>query len=300
MTLLQMNYLLEIDRCGSMNKAAQSLFVSQSTLSNALAELERELGITVFHRSNRGIAPTEEGRELLGQIAPIVEQSRELSRYYSRRSEAETARLSIAAQRYPFCAKAFVELLREQEKPCWQMSFKETDMAAVIREVAEGMSDLGVIFLSDRTERAILRSLNEKNLVFTPLVTLRPQVFLRRGHPLAGLPSVTPEQLRPYPQVVFTRSGGDLRFAEEALAGTGADFERLITVNDRATVYNVIAHTDAVSTGSGLLPEGYADASLTAVPLEGCRDMRLGAIHQRRPLSAAEKRFLQLLRAACA
>ena len=115
MTLLQMQYLLEIDRCGSMNRAAQSLYITQSALSSAIAEVERELGITVFRRTNRGTSPTEEGRELLAQIAPIVEQSRRLSRHYSRRRGEETARRSVAAQRYPFCAKAFVELLRTVE-----------------------------------------------------------------------------------------------------------------------------------------------------------------------------------------
>ena len=65
MTLQQMNYIMEIDRCGSMNKAAQSLFVSQSALSSAILEVEKELGITIFRRSNRGIALTEDGRELL-------------------------------------------------------------------------------------------------------------------------------------------------------------------------------------------------------------------------------------------
>ena len=80
MTLLQMSYILEIDRCGSMNKAAQRLFLSQSTLSSAILEAERELGITIFHRSNRGIRLTEDGKELLAQITPLVERSRKLER----------------------------------------------------------------------------------------------------------------------------------------------------------------------------------------------------------------------------
>lgn len=93
MTLLQMSYILEIDRCGSINRAAQNLFVSQSALSSAIAEVEKELGITIFHRSNRGVALTEDGRELLNQITPIVERSRKITRYYSER-KAETGSAS--------------------------------------------------------------------------------------------------------------------------------------------------------------------------------------------------------------
>ena len=106
MTLLQMSYILEIDRCGSINRAAQNLFVSQSALSSAIAEVEKELGITIFHRSNRGVALTEDGRELLNQIIPIVERSRKITRYYSERRAENRVTLSIDAQRYPFCAKA--------------------------------------------------------------------------------------------------------------------------------------------------------------------------------------------------
>ena len=296
MTLLQMSYILEIDRCGSMNKAAQRLFLSQSTLSSAILEAERELGITIFHRSNRGIRLTEDGKELLAQITPLVERSRKLERYYSRRRERDWLHLSVAAQRYPFCAKAFVELMQEPEQRPMQMSLKEMDMSAVIREVAQGESELGVIFVSDLTEHAVFRVLEEKSLRFQPLVRLKPQVFMRKGHPLAGESSVTVEQLRDFPHVVFAQPDGDLNFAEEAVPGSGVDFPRMVYVSDRATIYNVLAHTDCVSTGSGVLPAGYADESLLAIPLEGQQDMRLGILHRRDiPLTETARAFVERL-----
>lgn len=297
MTLLQMSYILEIDRCGSINKAAQRLFLSQSALSSAIAEVERELGITVFHRSNRGITLTEDGRALAAQIAPIVERSRKLSRYYEKRRAKAWVQLSVAAQRYPFCAKAFVELMDELPPGAMQLSLKELDMAAVIREVSLGESDLGVIFVSDLTEHAVLRTLEESGLVFVPLVSLQPHVFMRWNHPLAASASVTLEELRAYPHVVFTQSDSDRNFAEEAVPGSGVDFERMVYVSDRATIYNIMAHTDCVSTGSGVLPPGYTDAHLVAIPLAGQRDMRLGYIHRRdHSLSETEEQFLKRLK----
>ena len=134
MTLLQMSYILEVDRCGSMNRAARNLFLSQSALSAAIAEVERELGVTIFLRTNRGVTLTEEGRELTAQIAPLVERSRKLERYYSERRAADRVSLSVASQRYPFCAKAFVEFLHLLDEPHIQVSFKEMEMAAVIDE----------------------------------------------------------------------------------------------------------------------------------------------------------------------
>lgn len=297
MTLQQMHYILEIDRCGSMNKAAQALFVSQSALSSSIMEVEKELGVTIFRRSNRGIALTEDGRELVSQITPLVEQSRKLGRYYARRKATDRVHLSVAAQRYPFCAQAFVELMNELGKKPMQLSLKELDMAAVIGEVAVGLSDLGILFLSDHTERYLIRSLEEKNLIFEPLVTLRPHVFMRRGHPLSQESALCLEQLRAYPHVVFTQSDSNLNYAEEAVYGSGADFERMVYVSDRASIYNIIAHTDCVSTGSGVLPKGYADEHLIAVPLRDASDMRLGTIRQRQhKLNAIERRFIEILR----
>lgn len=296
MTLQQMNYILEIDRCGSMNKAAQTLFVSQSALSSAIMEVEKELGVTVFRRSNRGISLTEDGRELVSQITPIVEQSRRLGRYYAQRKATDRMHLSVAAQRYPFCARAFVELMNELDESPMQLGLKELDMAAVIAEVATGLSDLGILFISDMTERYLIRSLEEKNLVFEPLVTLHPHVFMRRGHPLSRERSLCLEQLRAYPHVVFTQSDSNLNYAEEAVYGSGVDFERMVYVSDRASIYNIIAHTDCVSTGSGVLPTGYADENLIAVPLRDACDMRLGTIRLRtHKLSRTEKRFIEIL-----
>ena len=176
------------------------------------------------------------------------------------------------------------------------MSLKEMDMSAVIREVAQGESELGVIFVSDLTEHAVFRVLEEKRLRCQPLVRLKPQVFMRKGHPLAGESSVTVEQLRDFPHVVFAQPDGDLNFAEEAVPGSGVDFPRMVYVSDRATIYNVLAHTDCVSTGSGVLPAGYADESLLAIPLEGQQDMRLGILHRRDiPLTETARAFVERL-----
>ena len=298
MTLLQMNYLVEIYRCGSMNKAAQNLFVSQSAVSAAIRELEEELGIRIFHRSNRGIALTEDGRELLAQVAPLVERSRKIQNYYSERRVENRARLAISTQRYPFCAKAFVEFLHLLDEPRIEVSLKETDMSSVIEEVAGQQSDLGVLFVTDMTESFIRRILDGRNLEFFGLVRIRPHVFLRRGHPLAQCAAVTPEQLRAYPSVVFTQRESYLNYAEEAVVGSGADFDRVVYINDRATAYNVIAHTDCVSTGSGVLPEGYGDERLLSSPLcEQVGDRRLGYVKLRGiPLTEQGAQFVDILK----
>jgi DNA-binding transcriptional LysR family regulator len=104
------------------------------------------------------------------------------------------------------------------------------------------------------------------------------------------------DQLRPYPHVVFTQSESNLNYAEEAVYGSGIDFERLVYVSDRASIYNIMVHTDCVSTGSGVLPAGYADERLIAIPLRDTCDMRLGTVYRRQHrLSEAEQQFIEIL-----
>ena len=236
--------------------------------------------------------------ELLNQITPIVERSRKITRYYSERKAENRVTLSIAAQRYPFCAKAFVEFLHLLDEPHIQVSFKEMEMAAVIDEVTARRSAFGIIFVSDMTEHFIGRILREKNLTFQPLVDIRPRVFLRKGHPLSGERAVRLEQLYAYPYAVFTQSDSNYHFAEEAVVGTGAEFDRVVSVSDRATAYNVIAHTDCVSTGSGVLPDGYGDDRLMTLPLTGdIHDMRLGVIRPKDvPLTPHGQQFVDILK----
>lgn len=83
MTLQQLKYVIEVARSQSINKAAQRLFISQPSLSNALKELEEELGIKIFLRSNKGIIITSEGSEFLGYARQVVEQAELLESRYT-------------------------------------------------------------------------------------------------------------------------------------------------------------------------------------------------------------------------
>ena len=278
MTLIQMQYILEIDRCGSMNKAARNLFISQTGISSAVSEVESELGITIFTRTSRGIILTDDGRELVNQIAPIVERCRAIDRFYAERDPSKRVQLSIASQRYPFCAKAFVDFLQNLEEPQLQLSFKEMEMAAVIDDVAGQKSELGIIFVSEMTEHFIDRILTSKNLEFMGLAQIQPHVFLRKEHPLAGRELLTAEDLQDFPYVAFFQTDNNLNFAEEAVPANYFSCDKTIWVTDRATFYNITAHTDAFSIGSGVLPEGYSDERLLSIPLESPYAMRLGYI----------------------
>lgn len=298
MTLLQLKYIMEIYHCGSMNKAAQNLFVSQSAISSAIKELEEELGITVFVRSNRGISLTEDGQEFISKIHPLLQQARLVEQHYLQQAGQESPKLSISTQRYPFCAKAFVEFLRQQNDDAFRYGFKECPMGKVIEEVYTGKSDLGIIFLSDLTELSLHRLFETKNLHFHEICRLRPHVFMNHQHPLAKQKSIPPEELKNYPFVMFSKKDeSSLSFTEEAILNQNIEFDQIIYVNDRATVYNIIAHTTAISTGSGVLPQGYCDPRIIAIPIaHSPGDMCIGWLAKKGlPLSPKAAEFVAIL-----
>ena len=82
MTFQQLEYVVEISKCGSINKAAQKLFLSQSGISTAVRELEQELGIRIFARSNRGVEFTQEGKEFLSYAISLLEQKHRIEGLY--------------------------------------------------------------------------------------------------------------------------------------------------------------------------------------------------------------------------
>ena len=110
MTLQQLRYLIAIANHGSISAAAHTLYVSQSSLSVAVRDIERETGVTIFERSNRGITLTSDGIELLGYARQVVEQADLMEQRYSGRGGEAAQKLSITSQHYAFVVEAFLEL----------------------------------------------------------------------------------------------------------------------------------------------------------------------------------------------
>ena len=299
MTFLQLNYIMEIYNCGSINKAAQKLFLSQSSLSSSIRELEAELGIIIFKRSNRGIELTEDGKEFITYIRPIIEQQKMVENYYMDRNNEDFATLKISAQRYPFCAKAFVRLLKEQDVSKYSFSYMELEMDKVIENVSGKVSEIGFIFLSDMTEKFMNRVLVSKDLEFHELVSIQPRVFLNVNHPLAEKESIRVNDILEYPYVAFDKKNNEsFNYSEEAIIPDIERFKKIVYINDRAACYNVLANSDCVSTGSGILPDGYSDKRIKSIPIEDATDiMRLGWIKIKEiSLTPTAERYIEILK----
>lgn len=303
MTFHQLTYVVEISQCGSINKAAHKLGLSQSGISSAVRELEEELGIQFFRRSNRGVEFTPDGKEFLGYAVSLLEQKRRIEGLYGPgRDEAAPERFSVSTQRYPFTEDAFLRMLQAAGEGRYRFALKETGMDTVIGDVYDHRSDIGVIFLTELTEKMIRRLLDARELAFHEVAAVDPCIYVRRDHPLAGRETVADADLEGYPYVSFEHAQGvAVDFSEEYPEMSLRRPDRWVQVNNRATMMNVLARTDAYTTGSGLLVENFISQAVVTVPLANKRPIRIGWIAPRSTrLSPRAEEFVRRLEASVA
>ncbi|MCR5081903.1 MAG: LysR family transcriptional regulator, partial [Parasporobacterium sp.] len=194
MTIQQLKYMDIIAKEGSLNKAAEKLYVSQPSLSSAITELEKEIGIVIFNRSGRGATLTNDGMEFIQYARQVVHQYEILHDKYIKDSNTKK-KFGISTQHYSFAVKSFVDLVSKYDISKYEFAIRETKTKEVIDDVNTGRSELGIIYMSEFNEKPIKKILKSNSLVFTPLVECKAFVYLWKGHPLAKRKKIKLEEL---------------------------------------------------------------------------------------------------------
>ena len=298
MTLRQLRYLIEVAKSGSFNAAAQQLFVSQSTLSMAISDLENELGIDIFSRTNKGIILTSDGAELLGYAQQVLDQAALLETRYAKTPQA-ASRLAISTQHYAFCVQAFILLIDDYDADAYTFTLRETRTEEIIRDLREFRSDIGVLYLSKQNERVMSKALQEADLEFVELFEASVHVFVGPNHPLASKRSIKLADLEEYPRYSFEQgSANSFYYAEEPFGAL--PHKRNITYSDRGTLTNLLTFGHGYTLSTGVL-SNEMQSGIVAIPLESSETMRVGyVIHAQRKPSALMLRYIELLRACIA
>ena len=294
MTLQQLRYLIAIAEHGSMNAAAYNLYASQSNLSTAIRDLERELGITIFKRSNRGVTLTNEGTELLGYARQVVEQANMLESRYAKGDGGRT-RLAVSAQHYAFSVHAFVDVIAQCSSDDYEFVMRETSTGQIIEDVGSFRSEVGILYVDDFNQRVLEKAFADANLVFHPLFDARIHVFVGEGHPLAGKKSIRPEELERWPCLTFEQgTENSFYFSEEPLSYL--PHRKLIRVSDRGTMTSLLSSHEGYLLSSGVLSDEMQLGSIVAIPLETEERMRIGyLIHRERKPSELLLRYIERL-----
>ena len=266
MTLQQLNYIITISETGSFNKAADRRYVSQPSLTSAVKELEKEIGILIFNRSGKGVTLTAEGLNFLPYARQVYSQYQNLLDVYSKQGKRKR-QFAVSTQHYSFAVKAFVELTKTFDVAEYEFAIRETRTKDVMDDVASSRSEIGILYLNDFNRRAILKLLSSANLQFTPLIRCDAYVYLWKGHPLAGAASISFADLAPYPCVSFEQGDNSNFYLSEEILPTN-DYPRLIKCCDRATVLNLMVGLNGYTLCSGIICEELNGSDYIAIPYE--------------------------------
>ncbi len=292
MTLTQLKYAIALANAKSMNEAAKALFISQPSLSQAIKDLEAEVGIEIFQRTNKGIVVTADGEEFIGYARQVAEQY-ELIQYKYIEKKNVKKKFSVSMQHYSFAVSAFIELVKQFDMDEYEFAVHETKTHEVIDNVRNLKSEIGILYLNEFNEKVLNKLFREYDLKFCPLMQCGIYVYLWKGHPLAGKKEIDIEELQDYPCLSFEQGiRNSFYFAEEVLATY--HYKRIIKADDRATMLNLMAGLNGYTLCSGIICDSLNGLDYCAVPLKSKEKMTIGYISKKGfPLSEIGKEYLK-------
>lgn len=276
MTLLQIKYIIEIVNCKSITGASKKLYISQPSLSQAVKELEKELGIIIFNRTPTGVSLSAEGAEFLSYARQVYEQSKILEEHYKNKTPIKQL-FSVSTQHYSFSVRAFSNLLSCYNQSEYDMSIRETRTYEIIEDVKNLTSEIGVLYKSDFNKNIIEKFLNENHLDFYPLFEADAHIFISTSHPLADRSEVSLEELEDYPFLCFEQGNhNSFYFSEEMFSDRIR--QKIIRVSDRATLFNLLVGLNGYTVSSGVINTELYGNNILAVKLNCSEKMTVGYI----------------------
>ena len=294
MTLQQLKYIITIADCNSMNKAAGQLFISQPSLSAAVRELEEEIGITIFHRSNKGIVVTVEGNEFLGYARQLIQQYKLINERYIKKDLGKK-KFSVSMQHYSFAVKAFVELVKQFGMDEYEFAVHETKTFEVIENVRHFYSEVGVLYMNDFNQKVLTKILSENELEFIPLFDCHVYAYVWNGNPIANKEKVSMKDLEEYPCLAFEQGENNSFYLAEEVLST-YEYKRIIKADDRATLLNLMKGLNGYTLCSGIICGELNGGDYRAVPLDTDEMMTIGYIKRKGiPLSSMGKLYIEEL-----
>ena len=276
MKLQQLRYVVKVAECGSITEASRRLFVSQPSITASIRDLENEMGVHIFERTNKGVIVSEEGETFLGYARQVLDQADLLEGKYKGTSE-QVPHFSVSCQHYSFAVNAFVDVIREFDAARYDFTLREEQTHEIIEDVAHMKSELGILYLSEHNREVIERMLAANELVFEGLFCAAPHVFVCADHPLADRAGVTLEDLEDYPFLSYEQGSYNSFYYSEELTST---FERRknIRVRDRATLFNLAMGLNGYTVCSGVISHELNGPGIISIPLDVDEYMEIGII----------------------
>ena len=295
MTIQQLRYAVIVAELGSITKAAKALFITQPSLSTAIKELEKEVGIQIFSRERSGVSVTVEGMEFLGYARQVTEPMQSLLDHYFEDAPQKT-RFCVSTQHYTFARNAFVNMVDRFGQENYEFILNETTTHQILKDVQNHFCNLGVLYLSEANSAVLTKAIADMDLTFTPLFTASPHIFVHLGHPLCDKESIHLEDLMPYPRLNYIQGVYESpSFSEELFSTVPAD--KQILVSDSGAIENFMVSLNGYTISTGIHPQQFHRADIIALPLDEPEHMEIGYLLNRgQSLSELGEIFVESLK----
>lgn len=276
MTLQQLKYAVVTAEKGTVSEAAASLYIAQPSLTKALKELEKEMGISIFNRTNKGVFVSKEGEVFLGYARQVLEQAALITEKYTHQSGGKQE-FCVSTQHYSFAVNAFVDLIQVYGSDNYDFSLRETQTYEIIDDVSRLKSEIGILYLNEFNETVLRKILKSNDLQFTELFEAKPHIFISDKNPLAQKAEVTMADLQPYPYLSFEQGEHNSFYYSEEIFSTEIRSKN-IRVRDRATLFNLLIGLNGYTICSGVIDEELNGENIVAIPLAENGSMHIGYI----------------------
>ena len=200
MNILHIKYAVEVARIGSLNKAAERLFVAQPNISRSIKELEADLGITIFDRTTKGMVLTPEGEEFINYAKGILNQIEQVEMLYNG-GASKKQRFSISVPRACYISEAFAKFSKTIGKDAVELFYKETNSQRTIHNILENDYHLGIIRYADNYDKYFKTLLEEKGLNYEMVAEFTYCLIMSRQNPLAEKENITFDDLCGYIEI---------------------------------------------------------------------------------------------------
>ena len=294
MNIQQLRYVVAIANSGTFREAAEKMYVSQPSLSISVRDLEKELGFKIFRRTSSGTFLTRRGMEFYEKAQELVKGFDVFQNQYAN-PEEEKKEFSISSQHYDFLPPLITQfsVLYPENK---NFRIFESTTVQILDEVAQGHSELGIIYLNKQNTKGIMQRVDKLGLEVIDLIPFQTHIYLRKGHPLAKKEILVMEDLAHLPTVRFTQEKDEYLYYSENFVDTSSS-SQLFNVTDRATLNGILERTDAYATGSGFL-DSQSVNGITVIPLIDDLDNKMVYVKREEvDLSPVAEKFVQVMEA---
>ena len=200
MNILHMKYAVEVARAGSLNKAAEKLYVALPNVSRSIKELEADLGITIFERGAKGVTLTPEGEEFIGYAKGILGQIEQVERLY-RDGGSRRRKFSISVPRACYISDAFAQFSRTLGDAPAEIFYKETNSKRAIQNILENDYQLGIIRYAENYDKYFKAMLEEKGLCCEMVTEFSYKLIMSEKCPLAAKDDIAYDDLTDFIEI---------------------------------------------------------------------------------------------------